>query len=170
VPLVLIENASHAHYEAINRIYGHHAVAGFATFDEQPPSLDERKAWFEQFEHAGLHQLLVANEGDEALGFASSQSYRTHPAFERTVEFSVYLHPEATGRGLGRALYDDLISRVAAAGATSVLSGVALPNDASVALHRSCGFREVGTFLNYAEKCGRSISSTWFQLQLTRAV
>ena len=165
MPHVLIENASPARYEAINRIYGHHVVTGFATFDEQPPTLDERRAWFAQFEHTGVHQLLVAHEGGEVLGFACSQAYRTHPAFDRTVEFSVYLHPEATGRGLGRALYADLITRVAAAGARCVVSGVALPNDASVALHRSCGFREVGTFLNYAEKGGHGISSTWFQLQ-----
>jgi phosphinothricin acetyltransferase len=166
VPVMLIESADRAQYEAINAIYGHHVVAGFATFDEEPPALAGRLDWFEQFGPAGPHQLRVATEDGQVLGYACSQPYRTHPAFERTVEFSVYLDPAAVGRGLGRLLYDDLITRVAAEGVRSVVTGVALPNDASVALHRSCGFREVGTFRNYAEKHGRVISSVWFQLEL----
>jgi phosphinothricin acetyltransferase len=166
---MFIGSADRAQYEAINAIYGHHVVTGFATFDEEVPALAERMDWFERFASTGPHQLRVATEGDEVFGYACSLPYRTHPAFERTVEFSVYLHPSAVGRGLGRLLYDDLINRVAAAGVGSIVSAVALPNDASVALHRSCGFREVGTFFNYAEKRGRVISSVWFQRELTDA-
>lgn len=164
--LVLVENAEPAQYESVNAIYGRHVLSGFATFDEEAPNLTERAPWFDQFERTGPHQLLIAQEGGEVFGFACSQPYRTHPAFTRTVEFSVYLDPSATGRGLGRLLYRELIGRVKAAGVGTVISGVALPNEASVALHRSCGFREVGTFHNYAEKRGRLISSTWFQLGL----
>lgn len=164
--LVLVENAEPAQYESINAIYGRHVLSGFATFDEDAPSLHERAPWFDQFERTGPHQLLVAQDGDAVMGFACSQPYRTHPAFTRTVEFSIYLDPSATGRGLGRLLYRELIYRARSAGVATVLSGVALPNEASVALHRSCGFREVGTFRNYAEKRGRVISSMWFQLEL----
>jgi phosphinothricin acetyltransferase len=167
---MLIDSADRAQYEAINAIYGHHVVAGFATFDEQAPALAERIDWFERFSPTGPHQLRVTTDGGKVLGFACSQPYRAHPAFERTVEFSIYLDPAAVGRGLGRLLYDDLITRVAAAGVRTVVCGVALPNDPSVALHRSCGFREVGTFRNYAEKHGRVISSVWFQLELTAKV
>lgn len=166
---MVIDNAQSEQYEAINAIYGHHVIAGFATFDEEAADLIERMAWFQQFGRTGPHQLLAASDGGKVLGFACSQPYRAHPAFERTVEFSVYLHPSATGRGIGRALYNALISRVTAAGVGSIVSGVALPNEASVALHRSCGFREVGTFRNYAQKHGQAISSTWFQLEPTGA-
>lgn len=93
-------------------------------------------------------------------------AYRSHPAFARTVEFSVYLAPESASRGVGTALYRDLIERVRAAGALTVVTGVALPNPASLALHARCGFREVGIFEEYAEKHGRRISSQWFQLPL----
>ena len=165
--LVLVENAEPAQYESVNAIYGRHVLSGFATFDEEAPNLTERAPWFDQFERTGPHQLLIAQEGGEVFGFACSQPYRTHPAFTRSVEFSIYLDPSATGRGLGRPLYRELIDRARAAGVGTVLSGVALPNEASLALHRSCGFREVGTFRNYAEKRGRIISSMWFQLELT---
>lgn len=160
-----IDNALPEHWPAINAIYAHHVTNGYATFDEISPTLEERRPWFVQFGQ-DRHQLLVAAEDGQVLGFACSQPYRAHPAFARTVEFSVYLDPAATGRGVGRLLYDELIARVRMHKAATVVAGIALPNDASVALHRACGFREVGTFVEYAEKHGRPISSVWFQLAL----
>lgn len=161
-----IESARAAHYSGIVDIYAHHVEHGFATFDEQPPTLEERRPWFDQFAPSGLHQLLVAVEDERVLGYASSSAYRAHPSFAATVEFSIYLAPASAGRGVGTSLYRELIERVRAAGAATVVAGVALPNPASVALHRRLGFREVGVFEEYAEKHGRRISSAWFQLML----
>ncbi|WP_425308411.1 N-acetyltransferase family protein [Ammonicoccus fulvus] len=161
-----IQNASPQHFDRILEIYAHHVMHAYATFDERPPTMDERLPWFEQFSAEGLHQLLVAVDGEQVLGYAASLAYRSHPAFARTVEFSVYLAPECAGRGVGTALYRDLIERVRAAGALTVVTGVALPNPASLALHARCGFREVGIFDEYAEKHCRRISSQWFQLSL----
>lgn len=163
---MLIENARPIHHAGIVDIYAHHVEHGFATFDERPPTLEERRPWFEQFAPTGRHQLLVASEGNRLLGYGASLAYRTHPAFARTVEFSIYLDPASSGGGVGTGLYGELIARVRAAGALTVVAGVALPNPASVALHRRFGFREVGVFEEYAEKSGQRISSVWFQLQL----
>lgn len=161
-----IGNARQAHHAAILDIYAHHVRHGFATFDEEPPTLQERQPWFDQFAPTGLHQLLVAIEDERVLGYAASLAYRTHPAFARTVEFSVYLDPASSGKGVGSALYGELLDRVRAAGALTVLAGVALPNPASLALHKRMGFREVGVFEEYAEKRGQRVSSAWFQLTL----
>ena len=78
------------------------------------------------------------------VGYAYSSSYRPRPAYARTREVSVYLDASARGRGVGRALYDDLLGRLRADGVHQVLAVIALPNDASEALHRACGFERVG--------------------------
>ncbi|MBO0685280.1 MAG: N-acetyltransferase [Candidatus Dormibacteraeota bacterium] len=148
-------------------IYNHYVEHSHATFDEAPVTVDDRREWFQTFAETGPHQLLVADNGEGVLGCATSGSYRSHSAFRQTVETGIYLHPDAIGQGLGRRLYDELLLRVSATDVHVVLAGVALPNPASVALHLSCGFKEVGTFTEYALKRGRRISSTWFELRLT---
>ncbi len=84
-------------------------------------------------------------------------------AFSRTVETSVCVDPAATWQGHGPRLYDELLRRLAGQDVHVVLAGVAIPKDASVRLHLSRGFREVGTFTEYATKHGRFISSTWLE-------
>ncbi|MDF4652841.1 GNAT family N-acetyltransferase, partial [Vibrio parahaemolyticus] len=109
------------------------------------------------------YQLYVATENGVLLGFACSQQYRAISAFDDTVEVTVYLAQEAKGKGLGSKLYTQLFSSIRTYGVHRVLSGVALPNDASVALHKRFGFREVGVFNEYAKKHGQYISSVWFE-------
>ncbi|MER7471362.1 N-acetyltransferase family protein [Micromonospora sp. NPDC000018] len=144
-------------------IYNHHVRHGYATFDESEATLSDRRAWFAAYSKTGPHRLLVAADGDRVVGYATSSSYRPHPAFKHTVETSIYLAPDATGQGLGGRLYDALLAALAGTTAERVVAAVALPNDASVALHLSRGFSIVGTFTDYAVKNGRHISSTWFE-------
>ncbi|MGW4528953.1 N-acetyltransferase family protein [Amycolatopsis sp. NPDC004378] len=87
----------------------------------------------------GPHRLLVATERDRVLGYVTSSPFRLHPAFRQTVETSIYLDPVATGRGLGGRPYDALLDALTGTVASRVLAAVALPNDASVALHLSKG-------------------------------
>jgi phosphinothricin acetyltransferase len=94
-----------------------------------------------------LHQLLLA--------------FRTHEI--TSVETSVYLAPDAIGQGIGGRLYDTLLAELVDSEAHHVVAAVALPNDASVALHLSRQFTVVGTFTDYAIKRGRRVSSTWFE-------
>jgi phosphinothricin acetyltransferase len=148
---------------ALRDIYNHHVRHGHATFDEAEASLDERRAWWTTYRPVGPHRLLVAADGDRVVGYATSSPYRPHPAFRHTVETSVYLAPDAIGRGLGGRLYDTLLAALADTGAHRVVAAVALPNAASVALHLSRGFTVVGTFTDYAVKGDRRISSTWFE-------
>lgn len=148
---------------ALLEIYNHHVRTGYATFDEAEVSLDDRRAWWATYAPVGPHRVLVAADGERVVGYATSGPYRAHPAFRHTVETSVYLAPDAVGRGLGGRLYDTLLAELADTEARRVVAAVALPNDASVALHLSRRFTVVGTFTDYAIKNGRSISSTWFE-------
>lgn len=144
-------------------IYNHHVRTGYATFDEVEVSLDDRRAWWATYAPVGSHRLIVAAADERVVGYATSSPYRTHPAFRHTVETSVYLAPDAIGRGIGGRLYDTLLAELVDTEARHVVAAVALPNDASVALHLSRQFTVVGTFTDYAIKHGRCISSTWFE-------
>jgi phosphinothricin acetyltransferase len=151
-------------------IYNHYVAHSPATFDTEPVTVESRAGWFESFADIGPHRLLVAAEQDRVLGCASSAPYREHPAFARTVEVGIYLHPDLRCRGIGSALYRSLLGHLRSANVHVALAGIALPNDASVALHRKFGFTEAGVFEEYAIKNGTYISSVWMQLQLERAL
>lgn len=134
-----------------------------ARFEEVPFTVENRLQWFNQFTVNSKHQLFVAIEDDSILGFACTQPYRAIAAFDDTVEVTVYLAAEAKGKGIGSKLYSHLFSEIKDHGVHRVLTGIALPNDASVALDKRFGFREVGALNEYAKKNGKYISSVWLQ-------
>ncbi|HWM19216.1 MAG TPA: GNAT family N-acetyltransferase [Ilumatobacteraceae bacterium] len=150
---------------AIVAIYNHYVMHSFATFDETPVSVEDRQSWFDTFGSNGPYRLVVADDG-EVQGYACSSPFRPHGAFAETVELSIYLAPPWTGRGLGRMLYETLIDDLALEQVHRLVAGIALPNDASVELHRRCGFVDVGVFDEYATKRGRYFSSVWMQRAL----
>lgn len=141
----------------------HYVAHSFATFDEAPLTPAAVQSWMTGFADTGPHRLLVARDGARLLGYCSSQPYRAHPAFARTVETSIYVAPDAAGLGVGSALYERLFAALAGQGLHRAVVGIALPNDASVRLHARLGFRAVGVFDEYAHKHGRPISSQWMQ-------
>lgn len=137
-----------------------------ATFDEAPLSLEQVQTWMASFPNHGAHHLLIACEEDVLLGYCSSQPYRVHPAFARTVETSIYVAADAAHRGIGSALYARLFGLLGPVGLHRAVVGIALPNPASIALHERFGFRVVGTFDEYASKRGQFISSQWMERAL----
>ncbi len=137
-----------------------------ARFEEAPFSLENREQWFSQFLSETKYQLYVATENEVMLGFACSQQYRAMSAFDDTAEVTVYLTQAAKGKGVGSKLYSQLFSSISAHGVHRVLSGIALPNDTSIALHKRFGFRKIGVFNEYAKKNGQYISSVWLEKPL----
>jgi phosphinothricin acetyltransferase len=149
---------------AIVGILNYTAANSIARFETRPVTVAERRDWFGQFSATGPYRLVVAWGGDQVRGYACSQRYRDHEAFRETVEVSIALDVGSRGQGLGTALYRALFGSLALEPSVHVaLAGIALPNDASVALHRKFGFTEVGTFREYAIKNGQYISSVWMQ-------
>lgn len=148
---------------ALAAVRAHYVLHTHSACDVVAPTEEEMCAWSAQFAEESPHQLLVGVEDGRLLGYAATLRYRPRPAFDGTVELSVYLAPECRSRGVGSALYDELLARSVRHGTRTFLAGVALPNEASVAFHLEHGFREVGTFEHYAHKWGRDISTTWFQ-------
>ena len=155
--------------EALLKLRNHFIAHSFATFDEAPLTLAAVRDWMAGFAAEGPHRLLVARDGERLLGYCSSQRYRPHPAFDRTIETSIYVAPDAAGRGVASALYERLFAALAGQGLHRAVVGIALPNEASVRLHARLGFRTVGVFDEYAHKHGRAISSQWMQRSLEAA-
>lgn len=156
--------ATAADLPAVEAIYDEQVRTAVSTFDLEPPGPDYWERRLASTEH-GDH-LLVAVEDEKVLGYAYSSSYRPRPAYRRTRETSVYLLPTAQGRGLGRALYDDLLDRLRADGVRTALAVVALPNPASQALHRSAGFTPAGLLREVGWKFDRWIDTELWQLPL----
>lgn len=161
---MLVRPATATDLPSVASVYDHQVLTGVATFDTVPPPLSSWEARLASTE-VGDHLLVVEDEG-AVLGYACSTTYRPRPAYARTRETSVYLAPGAEGRGLGRALYDDLLARLRADQVHTVLAVVAQPNPASEALHRRCGFERVGLLPEVGFKQGRWIDTAVWALRL----
>jgi phosphinothricin acetyltransferase len=160
----LIRPTTDADLEAVAAIYAAEVVAGFATFDTEDPS---RRRWEDKLgsSHPGDH-FLVAEVDGAVVGFAYSGPYRERGAYTHTRETTIYLSPAAAGNGLGRRLYDDLLTRLRRADVHTVLAAIALPNEASEGLHRACGFERLGVMRQVGRKHERWIDVAWWQVLL----
>jgi phosphinothricin acetyltransferase len=147
-------------------LLNHYIASSYATFDEAPRTRSDVETWIDKFGATGPHRLLVAECDGRVLGYASSQKYRDHPAFRKTVETSIYTAPSYSSRGLGSLMYSALFAVLSDQDLHRAVVGIALPNEASINLHRKFGFSEVGVFEQYAQKNGQFISSVWMQRAL----
>ena len=148
---------------ALTALYNHYVVHTPITFDLAPLQSYQRQAWFDEHHATGRHRLLVAEADDGIVGYASTSRWRPKPAYDTTVESSVYVRPDRVRLGVGRALYVALFAAIAGEDVQTIVAGVALPNAASVALHERSGFTAVGTFRAVGRKFDRFWDVAWFQ-------
>ena len=148
---------------ALTDIYNHYIIHTPITFDLQPLTPDQRRPWLDDHAATGRYRLLVAEEDGQVVGCTTSSRWRPKAAYGRTVESSVYCHPQHTGRGVGTRLYEALFAAVAQEDVHRVVAGITLPNAASVALHERFGFRLVGQFSEVGHKFDRYWDVAWFE-------
>jgi L-amino acid N-acyltransferase YncA len=134
------------------------------SFELEAPSLHEFSARITKA-LAGWHWLVAEHDG-QCLGYAYGSMHRDRPAYRWSVEVSAYVHQDYRRKGVGKALYLELFSALAARGFCRALAGVTLPNEASVALHSSVGFTPVGTFAAVGRKFDAWHDVSWFQRKL----
>jgi phosphinothricin acetyltransferase len=146
---------------AVAAIYTAEVEGGVGTFDTEPKTADHFAPRLTPTSPGDL--FLVAVEAGSVVGFAHSGPFRPRPAYAGTRETSVYLASSARGRGIGRALYAELLERLDAAGVHTAMAVIALPNAASEALHQSLGFERVGVLREVGHKFGRYIDTAWWQ-------
>lgn len=146
--------------EAIRQIYNREVTGSTVTFDLVPRSLADQRAWLAG--HAGAHPAIVAVDpaidpaGEGAIaGFASLTAYRDRPAYSTTVEDSVYVHHEARGKGVGRLLLGELVELATVHGFHAIMARIVGGHEASIALHKACGFELVGIEREVGRKFGK---------------
>jgi L-amino acid N-acyltransferase YncA len=139
--------------EPIREIYNLEVTTSTATFDLVPRSLEDQRAW--QAERSGARAVVVAELEGEVCGFASLSPWRDRPAYATTVEDSVYVHRSHQGKGVGRALLDELVRTATAHGFHACMARIVGGHEASIALHARCGFEVVGTEREVGRKFGR---------------
>jgi len=125
---VEVRPASEGDLGAINHIYNHYVVESHVTFDDEPMSMDARREWFAHYVETGRHRVLVATDGDEVVGYATSSRYRPKPGYVTSVETSIYLAPDAVGKGAGAKLYAELFKSLEGEDIHRAYAGIALPN------------------------------------------
>ncbi|WP_212817370.1 GNAT family N-acetyltransferase [Polymorphospora rubra] len=128
-----------AHADAVLDIYRLGIATGNATFETEPPTWDRFTAT-----RMPNHRWVAADGTGSVLGWSACSPASERRVYAGVVEHSVYVHPDASGRGIGRALLLALIASTEQAGIWTIQSGVFPENAASLALHASCGFRIIG--------------------------
>jgi phosphinothricin acetyltransferase len=148
----------------ICEIYNHYVLHSTITFEDQPVSVDEMKQRIAEVLN-GL-PWLVWVEDQVVQGFAYASKWKGRCAYRYSVESTAYLADGSTGRGIGTRLYEALFTALRQSKMHVVMGGIALPNDASVALHEKLGFQKVAHFREVGWKFGKWIDVGYWQLFL----
>ena len=151
---------------AVQAIYAHHVLHGLASFEEEPPPPDEMRRRYEEVTGRGL-PWLVAELGDAIAGYGYCAPYRARSAYRYALEDSVYVRHDMQGRGVGRALLEELVRRCEALGYRQIIAVIGdSANAASISLHAAAGFLRVGTLRSAGFKLGRWVDSVFMQRPL----
>lgn len=164
---VTLRPAHPADVGPLTTIFNHYVRTSHCTFQTEPATAEERaRVWFPEGGAADAHRVLVASVGDEILGYAQSGRFRPRPAYDRTVETTVYCRPETVGRGLGSRLLEQLLATLAGTPAHQAVAFIALPNEASEALHLRLGYVLRGVLPEVGHKLGRAWDVAIYQRSL----
>lgn len=151
---------------AITEIYRHAVLHGTSSWELEPPDEREMVRRFEAVTGAGYPWLVLEEDG-RVLGYAYINAYRPRPAYRWTVENSIYVAPDAQGRGIGRRLLAALIEVATERGYRQMMAVIGDRQSlASIALHRAAGFRDVGIAEALGFKFGRWLDQIQMQLAL----
>jgi L-amino acid N-acyltransferase YncA len=146
-------------------IYNHYVEQTIVTFEEQPVSDAEMARRIEDVRSESL-PWLVAEEAGRLVGYASSRKWKSRSGYRFSAEITVYVEPGHARRGIGSKLYAQLFPILQARGIHAIIGGIALPNEASVALHEKFGMRKVAHFTEVGFKFGRWIDVGYWQRTL----
>jgi L-amino acid N-acyltransferase YncA len=159
-----MRDAVSADAAALLAIYRPFVLDTAVSFELEPPSAAEFERRIVVAQSSWV--WLVAERGSDLGGYACASSYKSRAAYRWSVETAVYVHESHRGQGVGMTLYSQLMAVLAEKGYCTAYAGITLPNDVSIRLHRSAGFREIGVFRRAGWKFGRWHDVSWWQREL----
>jgi phosphinothricin acetyltransferase len=148
---------------ALARIYNYYVANTVVTFEEQPLTPETMAARVAEVQSVPL-PWLVAELSGEIVGYACATRWKMRSAYRHSVETTIYLEHGRAGAGIGMLLYGTLVAQLKEQGHHAIIGGTALPNEASVALHRKLGFQHVGTFREVGFKQNRWVDVAYWQV------
>ncbi len=145
---------------ACAEIYQPFVTGSWTSFETDPP--DEAEMARRIADYGQTHAWLAAERDGAVIGYAYGSPHRTRSAYQTSCDVAVYVAPRAAAAGVGSALYGELMA-VLATRYHAAFAGIALPNDASIALHRKMGFEPVGVYREVGWKLGAYRDVSWWQ-------
>lgn len=167
-----IRRVEDADLPALTKIYNHYVLNTNATFDVEPFSVEQRKVWLTQFNNP-RHQCWVAcdttKEPRHCIAYACSLPFKVKKAYELSVEASIYLHPDYGNMGLGTLLYQKLFGELSETDVHRCYAGIAIPNAASIRLHKRFGFTKAGHYKEAGWKFRQFWDVIWMEKEIQNA-
>lgn len=164
MPAPLIRLATSDDACAINAIYNHYVLMSTCTYQTEPSTDEQRRAWLAS--HGPEHPITVAELDGVIVGWASLSRFRERAAYDATVENAVYVRHDLHRRGIGKALLADLIERAKSLGHHTIIAVIDGEQTGSIALHRRAGFVDAGVLRQAGWKFGRWLDVVFLQLML----
>lgn len=149
-------------------IYRPHVVEGLVSFEEVPPTTEQMAERMRST--LARTPWLVAEEDGVVVGFAYAGRHRERAGYRWSVDISVYVDGPWHRRGVGRALYTELLDMLRRQGFVNVFAGITIPNPGSVGLHEQIGMRQIGVYEKVGYKFGEWHDVAWFGMRLTEPV
>lgn len=165
-PLPLIEPATPDDARAIASIYAHHVARGTASYDTEARSVAATAALISEHRAKGWPFLVARSADDGIAGYAYAGQFRPRPAYAWACENSIYIAPAQQGRGIGRALLDELLAAAETAGFRTMVAVIGGAEPASIALHAACRFAHAGRLAAMGWKHGRWLDTVYMQRAL----
>ncbi|HCZ0171345.1 TPA: N-acetyltransferase [Staphylococcus aureus] len=161
----MIRCAKKEDLNAILAIYNDAIINTTAVYTYKPQTIDERIAWFET-KQRNHEPIFVFEENGSVLGFATFGSFRPWPAYQYTIEYSIYVDASARGKGIASQLLQRLIVEAKAKGYRTLVAGIDASNEASIKLHQKFNFKHAGTLTNVGYKFDYWLDLAFYELDL----
>lgn len=161
----MIRCAKKEDLNAILAIYNDAIINTTAVYTYEPQTIDERIAWFET-KQRNHEPIFVFEENGSVLGFATFGSFRPWPAYQYTIEHSIYVDASARGKGIASQLLQHLIVEAKAKGYRTLVAGIDASNEASIKLHQKFNFKHAGTLTNVGYKFDYWLNLAFYELDL----
>ncbi len=158
-----IREATRDDATALAEIYNHYVRTTHITFDLEPVTVENRERMIDGYNKNARHRLFVGTDNEQIVGYVSSSQFRTKPAYDLSVETTIYLDHRSTDKGYGKKLYAHLFRELEATDVHRYYGIIALPNEASIELHREFGFVEKGILTEVGYKFEKYWDTLWME-------
>lgn len=162
----MIREANENDLKDILEIYNDAILNTTAVYDYQAHTLEQRKLWY-QMKLEENFPVLVYEEDNKVIGFATFGSFRARPAYKYTVENSVYIHNEYRKKGIGELLMNQIIKVAEERDYKTLIAAIDETNEASIKLHIKLGFKYVGTIKKAGYKFNKWLDLSFYQYELS---